>query len=128
MKVQIETIDVQFNEELNCVFMHVKTYSSPEQIRIGAVKALEMFNGQNATSVFVKQTNPEEPNFIQSNWVIDEWFPQLVSNGLKQYALVVPPAFYNTLQPQVRQTKIGNVYYGYFTTDAEALKWLKTKK
>lgn len=128
MKIQKETINVRYNADIKCVVMDVLSYSTPEQIRIGAAKALELFLSNDAQAVCVKQSISEEPNFIKNDWVIDTWFPNLLENGLKQSALVVSEAFYRSINPSLRLTKVGTVHYGYFTSEAEAIKWLKTKK
>jgi hypothetical protein len=124
MSIQLHLAEVAYEAPLGAVTLTLKGYNDSKKLRAAAAQALELVRSKNAKYILNDQSASTEMNFDQDDWVISEWFPQLVDMGLEKYAVVVPAAVLDQLPRAMKKASFGRLDVRYFDDVEKARKWL----
>lgn len=125
MKYQIDVIGVDFNDQDNFVVLEWKPQATFEQIKVGAAKALELIENNNAEGLLSDERENDEIQLNHGAWLADEWFPKVMQTGIRKYAILVSKARLAGMNPKMHSSKAGSIRIRYFDEEREALRWLR---
>jgi len=124
MSIQLHLAEVAYEAPLATITLTLKGYNDTKKLRAAAAQVLELAKSKGAKRILNDQSASTEMNFDQDDWVVSEWFPQLVDMGLEKYAVVVPPAVLDNLPRAMKKANFGKLEVRYFDDAEKARKWI----
>ena len=115
---------IDYDSQVDCVIMEWQGIIAPNSIKVGAGQAVQLLKDKQAQNFLNNEQDTNELEFDKQDWVINEWFPQIVDLGLKSYAIVVSPDYFDKIPQNQCKNKVGKLNIQYFDSLEKAKKWL----
>ena len=115
---------IDYDAQINCVTMQWQGLVSLNNMKVGAGQALQLLKDKQAKKFLNNEQAVEGLEFDKQDWVINEWFPQMIDLGLEFYAIVVTADYFDKIPKNQRNNAVGLLKIQYFDSLQKAKEWL----
>lgn len=115
---------INYDAQINCVTMQWQGLVSLNKMKVGAGQILQLLKEKQAKKFLNNEQAAEGLEFDKQDWVINEWFPQVVDLGLQLYAIVVSADYFDKIPQNQKNNTVGNLKIQYFDSLEKAKEWL----
>ncbi|MCP4542072.1 MAG: hypothetical protein GY832_33515 [Chloroflexi bacterium] len=117
---------IRWDEGTRCVVMRWKKAVHGQEFRIGLEKGLELVKEKTASRWLADVRNIDALSEDDQEWSNGNWFPRVLSAGIKRNALIVPTSTLRQIAIEAIMSKVEGIDLetAYFDNVEQAKRWL----
>jgi hypothetical protein len=125
---QQSNVEIHWEEENQWLYVRWMGYQSAADIHRDCDQMLRMMVAKNCDSVLNDNTEAEGIWAGASDWLANDWFPRMRSNGLRHFAWVYAPGRVSEVPIAESLAAAGPGVAKVFSDLAEASQWLRVQR
>lgn len=121
-------LKIVFNEEIQSAEMHWKTFTTPQELKDGLNKGLELVEEKNISNWIADVSSLGVVGEEEQKWSNENWFPRALKEGIKRMAVIVSDDIFNQMSVEEIMQNVPQMNFTskYFSNVEEAREWIKS--
>lgn len=119
-------IEIFYDEQNNWIYNNWQDYQNMQSIINGGEKMIEFVKLHNCKNVLNENRLVKGTWTFALDWINNDWFPRLLSTGVKRFALIQSPDVFSKFSADRMTKDNDNDVYRTFGSEIDAKNWLKS--